>query len=179
MGILEESEPFNILQKENQKLYEKLNVLFGENCINKLQKQVALYNMDESFANYLSDVAIIQNGMKLKIMGGKNPLREFQTETNQCFDTLQSDIQENILIDFASMELSESGLLNLQGRREPPTLTWTYLVKDNTVMDSLILMMTGSLGGGNLNGGGFARVSFVHVMESVEKISRFIKKKFM
>ena len=177
LGILEGNEPFNILERENQKLYEELNVLFHENCINKLQKQVALYNIDDSFANYLSDIAIIQNGMKLKVLGGKNPLREFQRETNQCLETLQQDIQENIMMDFSSMELSEKGLLSLQGRIKPPTSTWTYLVKDNTVMDSLILMITGSLGGGNLNGGGSARAPIVYVMEFIEKISIFLRKK--
>ncbi|MBU3179710.1 preprotein translocase subunit SecA [Clostridium psychrophilum] len=177
LGIIDGREPFNILKGENQKLYEELNELFDENCINKLQKQVALYNIDEGFANYLSDIAIIQNGMKLKVLGGKNPLREFQRETNQCFENLQQAIQENILMDFTNMEQSERGLLSLQGRIKPPTSTWTYLVKDNTVMDTLILMVTGSQGGGNLNGEGFARAHVVYVMEFIEKISMFIRKK--
>ncbi|MBU3177931.1 accessory Sec system translocase SecA2 [Clostridium estertheticum] len=170
LEIIEDSEPFNILEKENPKLYKELNVSFDKNCINKLQKQVALYNMDDGFANYLSDVAIIQNGMKLKIIGGKSPLREFQRETNQCFNALQQGIRENILMDFTSMELSERGLLGLKDRIKPPTCTWTYIVKDNTVMDSLILIITGSIGGGIGYNGGFVRTSIVHVMEFIEKI---------
>ncbi|MBU3156689.1 accessory Sec system translocase SecA2 [Clostridium estertheticum] len=170
LEIIEHIEPFNILEKENPKLYKKLNVLFDNNCINKLQKQVALYNMDDGFANYLSDVAIIQNGMKLKIIGGKSPLREFQRETNQCFDALQQGIRENILMDFTSMELSERGLLSLKDRIKPPTCTWTYIVKDNTVMDSLILIITGSIGGGIGYNGGFVRTSIVHLMGFIEKV---------
>lgn len=177
LGILDESDPFNILEKENGELYERLNTLFGKECINKLQKQVALYNIDESWANYIADVAIIQEGINLKLIGGKNPLREFQMETNQCFEVLQQDIQENILMDFTSMELSENGLLSLRQRIKPPTSTWTYLVQDNTVMDSLSLILIGSGGGGIGGIGILAGAPFVYVMVFIEKISMSIKKK--
>ncbi|MBC8059400.1 MAG: accessory Sec system translocase SecA2 [Clostridiaceae bacterium] len=178
LEILEDREPFNILKKENQELYEKLNIIFGEECINKLEKQVTLYNIDESFANYLSDVASIQEGINLKIIGGKNPLREFQMETNQCFDILQQDIQENILTDLTSMELTESGLLSLYQRIEPPTATWTYLVKDNTIMDCLSLILIGSGGGGIAGIGILVGTPIVYAMVLLEKISMTLKKKF-
>jgi len=177
LEILEDVNSFNILEKENPELYENLNKKFGEECITKLEKQAALYNIDESFANYLSDVAIIQEGVNLKLIGGKNPLREFQTETNQCFDCLQQDIRDNILLDFTSMELSEKGLLSLQERIQPPTATWTYIVKDNTMMDSLSLILIGSGGGGIAGIGILAGAPIVYAMVFIEKIMMSIKKK--
>ena len=175
LEILEESNPFNVLEKENNELYEKLNILFGKERINKLQKQVALYNIDEGWSNYLSDIAIVQEGINLKLIGGKNPLREFQMETNQCFGVLQQDIKYNILLDFTSMELSESGLLSLRQRIEPPTSTWTYLVKDNAMMDSLSLILIGSGGGGIAGIGILAGAPFVYAMVFIEKILMSIK----
>jgi preprotein translocase subunit SecA len=177
LEILEDTDPFNVLEKESQELYEKLNTLFGEERVNKIQKQVALYNIDENWANYLAEVAMIQEGINLKLIGGKNPLREFQMETNQCFDILQQEIQENILMDFTNMELSENGLLSLCQRIEPPTSTWTYLVKDNTIMDSLSLILIGSGGGGIAGIGILAGAPILYAMVFLEKISMSIKRK--
>jgi len=177
LGILDGSEPFNVLETENKELYEKLNEAFGEDTLKKLEEQVALYNIDESFATFLADVAIIQEGINLKLIGGKNPVREFQTETNQCFDCLQQDIQDNILMDFTSMEISEEGLLKLRERIKPPTATWTYLVKDNTVMDALSLILIGSGGGGIGGIGILAGAPIAYVLVLLEKISMSTKKK--
>ncbi|MBW9173977.1 accessory Sec system translocase SecA2 [Clostridium estertheticum] len=178
LEILEDIDPLNVLENENQKLYKKLNTLFGEKCINKLEKQVALYNIDESFANYLAEVVIIQEGINLNIIGGKNPLRVLQRETNLCFNSLQPEILENILMDFTSMELSESGILSLRQRIEPPTSTWTYLVKDNAIMDSLSSILTGSLGGGSVRIATFAGAPIVSIIGFIKKNSISIRNKF-
>lgn len=142
--ILMETIPYDILLRENQQLYEKLITLFGTKVIKELEKKVTLFNIDESFAEYIAEVAIIREGIHLKVLGGKNPLREFQKETTELFEELQQLIGEGIVKDFENMELSKVGINSLKERVKPPSSTWTYLVNDKTLIEGLSLMMMGN-----------------------------------
>lgn len=176
LEILIDTAPFNILQDKNLELYAKLIDLFGENSVKDLEKQVALYNIDESWADYLADVATLQEGINLKVIGGKNPLQEYQIETAKMYEDLQQYIQDRILQDFESMELSKDGINTLKERIKPPSSTWTYLVKDNTILDALSLIFFGSVGSsiGLLLGG-----PVVLVILTVEKFMQKIKQSFI
>ncbi|MBW9156521.1 preprotein translocase subunit SecA [Clostridium tagluense] len=137
MEILYDTLPFNILRLENPQLFTKLINFFSECTVNELEKQVALYNIDEVWVDYLAHVAYLQDGVKLSILQRKNPLQEFQLETASVFQNLQQEIQKRILQDFESLDLSNQGLISLKGRIKPPSSTWTYLVNDNSLIDPL------------------------------------------
>lgn len=144
MQIVCGSLPFNILGQQNPVLFTKLINFFDEETVNELEKQVALYNIDEVWADYLAHVAYLQEGVKLGILKGKDPLREFQMETASIFANLQQEIEKRILQDFATLDLSEQGLISLQQRIKPPSSTWTYLVNDNSLMDALSSLFIGN-----------------------------------
>ena len=144
MEILSDSLPFNILSLKNPQLFTKLINFFSEYTINELEKQVALYNIDEVWADYLAHVAYIQDGVKLSILNRKDPLQEFQIETVGIFQTLQQEIQKRILQDFETLDLSKQGLISLKERIKPPSSTWTYLVNDNSLIDPLSSLFIGN-----------------------------------
>lgn len=144
MEIVYGSVPFNILNQENPELFTKLINFFSEETVNDLEKQVALYNIDEVWADYIAHVASLQDGVKLSVLKGKNPLREFQMETASIFKNLQHEIQTRILQDFEALDLSEQGLISLKQRIKPPSSTWTYLVNDNSLMGSLSSLFIGN-----------------------------------
>lgn len=144
MEIVQEIVPYNILGTENPELFIKLTDFFGKNTINELEKQVALYNIDEVWADYLAYVAFLQDNIKLSVLRGKNPLREFQLEISGIYQKVEQEIQDKILQDFETLDLSEQGLLSLQERIKPPTSTWTYLVNDNSLIDALSSLFLGS-----------------------------------
>ena len=144
MEIVYDSVPFNILEEKNPELFTKLINFFGEEDINKLEKEVALYNIDEVWADYLSHVAFLQDGIKLSVLRGKNPLREFQIETSKSYEKLQQEVQGRIVQDFEGVDLSENGLISLKKRIKPPSSTWTYLVNDNSLIDALSALFLGS-----------------------------------
>lgn len=137
MEIVSDSEPFNILGKENPELFTKLINFFSAATVTELEKQVALYNIDEVWSDYLAHVAYLQEGVKLSVIKGKNPLREFQMETDNVFQNLEKEVQKRIMEDFEALEISEQGLINLKERVKPPSSTWTYLVHDNSLMGPL------------------------------------------
>lgn len=144
MEIVCDSVPFNILAQKDPELFTNLNTFFSEKTVNELEKQVALYNIDEVWADYLAYVAFLQDGIKLSVLRGKNPLREFQMETAGIYQKLQQEIQEKIIQDFQSVSLTEHGFISLQDRIKPPSSTWTYLVNDNSLIDALSSLLLGS-----------------------------------
>jgi len=144
MEILNDSLPFNILSNKNPQLYKKLISFFSEDTIIELEKQVALYNIDEIWADYLAHVAYLQDGVKLSVLRRKDPLLEFKIETANIFQTLQQEIEKRILQDFESLDLSEQGLISLRQRIKPPSSTWTYLVNDNSLIDPLSSLFIGN-----------------------------------
>jgi len=144
MEIVYDRVPFNILNLENPQLFTKLINFFSEDTVNELEKQVALYNIDEVWSDYLAHIAYLQDGVKLSILSRKEPLQQFQIETSGIFQTLQQEIQKRILQDFEALDLSEQGLITLKQRIKPPSSTWTYLVNDNSLMDPLSSLFIGS-----------------------------------
>ncbi|MCB2291636.1 hypothetical protein LGK97_18140 [Clostridium sp. CS001] len=144
MEIVCDSAPFNILGQQNPALFAKLINLFNEETVNELEKQAALYNIDEVWSDYLAHVAYLQDGVKLAILKGKDPLREFQMDTSDTFGGLQQEIEKRILQNFDTLDLSEQGLISLQQRIKPPSSTWTYLINDNSLMDALSSLFIGN-----------------------------------
>ena len=137
MEIVNDSIPFNILGKENPELFTRLTNFFNESTIIELEKQVALYNIDEVWADYLAHVEYLQEGVKLSVLKGKNPLLEYQMETDNTFQKLALEVQKRIMQEFEVLEISQQGLNILKERIKPPSSTWTYLVRDNSLMGPL------------------------------------------
>ncbi|MGH4119569.1 hypothetical protein [Clostridium sp.] len=144
MEIVLDSVPFNILGIENPELFTNLTSFFSKDTVDELERQVALYNIDQVWSDYLDHVAYIQDGVKLSIIRAKNPLIEFQMATSDTYQKVQQEIKDRILQDFEALDLSENGLCSLQERIKPPSSTWTYLVNDKSLMESL---SSGFIGG--------------------------------
>lgn len=144
MEIVHHTAPFNILEEKNPELYIKLTNFFSKEMVEELEQEVALYNIDEVWADYLAHVAFLQDGIKLSVLRGKNPLREFQIETSKSYQKLQQEVQERIVQDLENMDLSEKGIISLKHRIKPPSSTWTYLVNDNSLIDALSSLFLGS-----------------------------------
>ncbi|MBU3146099.1 accessory Sec system translocase SecA2 [Clostridium sp. CF012] len=145
MEVVYDNLPFNILSLEQPQLFTKLINYFSEDTVNELEKEVALYNINEVWADYLAHVAYLQDGVKLSILSRKNPLQEFQIEAGSVFQVLQQEIQKRILQDFEGLDISEQGLISLKERIKPPSSTWTYLVNDNSLIDSLSSLFVGNV----------------------------------
>jgi len=144
MEIANDTLPFNILSNKNPQLYEELVNFFSKETLTELEKQVALYNIDEIWADYLAHVTYLQDGVKLSVMRRKDPLLEFKIETANIFQTLPQEIEKRIMKDFESLEISQQGLIGLKQRIKPPSSTWTYLVNDNSLMDPLSSLFIGN-----------------------------------
>ncbi|NLZ48535.1 MAG: hypothetical protein GX895_07060 [Clostridiales bacterium] len=129
-----------ILEKDYPKLYESLKAKYSSEEIETFKRNLRLFHMDQHWADYLDKVANLRQGIHLNAIGGKDPLREFQLKLIEQFKALKEEIEESIKEDYKEVELSISAFEELKERIKAPEATWTYLVNDDSIKNTLGLL---------------------------------------
>lgn len=118
------------LLKEHPR-YRLLSERYGQEVMQKVEREIVLYHLNEGWANYLEEVGSIREGIHLTGIAGKNPVDEFHLAVIPLFDEVLQWIRESITDCFAKAEITENGInLEKEGLKGPSS-TWTYLVEDN------------------------------------------------
>ncbi len=124
--------PLNFLQKNDLNLYNELLKKYPEEWINLAEKQILNYYSIMCFADYLSGMEDVRNGIHLVIVGGKNPLDEYNAIAINNFDEMQKDIKAKAIEALKTMPITENGIdFAAKGLIAAPS-TWTYMVNENT-----------------------------------------------
>ena len=95
----------------------------------RLAMEVVLYQLDRAWTDHLNRLAVVREGIHLRVLGRQNPLDEFNRIAVGSFRSLGPDTLAAVrrVLDNApddAMTLDDLGL-----RR--PSSTWTYMVTDN------------------------------------------------
>jgi len=163
LGFLEDAAP---------KLYSKLESLMGENRMHKIEQQITLYAMDQSWTDHLAMIADIREGIHLTSVAGQSPIREFHKIVDQEFQQLEHKIEETILQTFESLPVTEKGIdLDEEGVRGPSS-TWTYVITDNQFG-----LWVGMLQGSNIGATAVAAAAYGPLYILLGLLQRFYKKK--
>jgi preprotein translocase subunit SecA len=119
--------------------YAELKQSIDEPVLERAARQIVLYHIDRAWADHLTVLADIREGIHLRALGhGPNPfimaldpLAEFHAEAVKLFGQLFPTIEQLSEETFLAAEITSAGAdLDGIGLRRP-TATWTYLVKDN------------------------------------------------
>jgi len=93
--------------------------------------QVELFHLDRAWADHLTAIADVREGIYLARLGGKDPLHEFFKLAAGLYDRLERSVDEGVRRSFESARITADGIdLEREGLRGPSS-TWTYLVNDN------------------------------------------------
>lgn len=143
-AILRDEVALSLLAARAAERYEQLRVAFGDAVLNKVEKQITLFHIDQCWAEYLVRVADIRESIHLVVLGGNyDPLDEFHKRVGREFAGLQGRIDERVVQTFSTAEITASGIdLEKEGLTGPAS-TWTYLVSDNPFGDVLQRMFRG------------------------------------
>ena len=118
----------------------------GRSVLEKVEKQITLFHIDQHWADHLAEIAQIREGIHLVRLNGQNPLDIFQKKVSKALADLLHRIDAQILQSFYSVEISEDGIdLEREGFKGPSS-TWTYLINDNPFKDTLELLLMGNVG---------------------------------
>ena len=116
----------------------------GEAVLRDIERRLTLLSIDECWSEHIERVADMQESIHLSLIGGLDPLIEFQKEASSSYDETLSSIDERIIGRFKALDLS-SGRTDIEGMGlRGPSSTWTYLVSDLAYTDRLAATMISS-----------------------------------
>lgn len=131
----------NYIQIKEPALYKHLISKIGQDNLQKLERDLTLYYIDQCWANYLEHVSYIRDGIHLVIVAGQNPLEEYLFEVSRSFKELEISIESSIINALKNIKITENGIDTGIKDMKGPSATWTYLVNDNPFEDDLGLML--------------------------------------
>ena len=101
-------EKCTFLELSTNSHYKSLGRTVEKRSLDEVIRQIALFHIDDRWAQHLAQIADIQEGIHLMRYAGRNPLNEFQKAIHEIFAALNQDIFHKI----------ESSINELQKRRK-------------------------------------------------------------
>ena len=125
----------SILQQEAPELFDSMTQQFGAELVRSAEKTVAIYHIDECWADHLHACAEIRNNIHLTSIGGFNAFDEFNKRVNESFRSFNQRLASEIVESFRNAEISDEGIDFVDQGFVGPSSTWTYMINDNPLGD--------------------------------------------
>ena len=133
-GLLRDGDPV---------LFEKLTAEFGDELIQKAERQITLCQIDRCWSEHLSHAAEVREGIHLVSIGGLNAFDEFNRQINAAFREYSMHVEQEVLATLRTVEITADGVdLKKEGLLGPSS-TWTYMINDNPTGDILQRLLRG------------------------------------
>lgn len=107
----------------------------------KVEKYITLFHMDRLWAEYISQINYIREGIHLVNVSGLNPLEEFARSIHSLFEELMTSIYEETAKSFKSIDFSSGDVDLEKAGIKAPSSTWTYQITDNPFSDDLGVLL--------------------------------------
>ncbi len=117
--------------------YEELSATLTEDGLERVCRLIMLHHLDRGWADHLAYLADIRESIHLRALGRQNPLDEFHRLAVDAFGSLASNGIEAAQQTFETAHLDEHGPGLDLSKLARPTSTWTYMVHDNPLHDTL------------------------------------------
>jgi preprotein translocase subunit SecA len=113
--------------------YRQLCDRFGAPALQQAERAITLHHLDECWADHLSLIIQVREGIHLLGLGRLDPLHEFHQQIAKAFVRMEETIAERIVETFLTVKITEKGIdLDEAGLRGPSS-TWTYLINDRAM----------------------------------------------
>lgn len=127
-----------ILLEEEPDIYHKLVCHFGKRGVTIAEKQLMLYFININWASYLAAMEDKRSGIHLMIIGGKNPLVEYQIFAASAFGEMTADIRHDVVEYMQKCNITENGIDMEKAGLVGATTTWTYMINESASQFSRI-----------------------------------------
>ncbi len=121
----------SLLQEEDNELFLSLTQRFGQERIQAAEETIAIYHIDDCWADHLHTCADIRNSIHLASIGGFSAFDEFNKRVNVSFRDFNQRMAREIAESFRDADVSENGLDFTKQGLVGPSSTWTYMINDN------------------------------------------------
>lgn len=121
---------------------------FGEEAVERAERHLTLRAIDRAWADQLTRVADIREGVHLHGLQNTNPfllgwgpLNEFNKQVTEAFQALLAGIDDRVAEGFAGLSADGEELDPGTTALGAPGATWTYVVHDDPFENALIRVM--------------------------------------
>jgi preprotein translocase subunit SecA len=104
--------------QEAKSFYNKKEETMGSDLMARLERYAVLSVIDEKWKDHLRDMDDLKEGIGLRAYGQKDPLLEYKGEAFRMFETLLSDIRDNVV--FFCFKFWPQAPEEIQERRPQP-----------------------------------------------------------
>ncbi|GAB7042127.1 MULTISPECIES: accessory Sec system translocase SecA2 [Catenuloplanes] len=102
-----------------------------DEVLSKVSRSIALYHLDRLWAEHLSYLSEVREGVHLRALGKLDPLDEFHRAAVPAFGKIMPEIEDRTVDTFAEIDEVTDTWEPAQANLVRPSATWTYLVHDN------------------------------------------------
>lgn len=129
--VLLDHEPSSLLQNKEKDLYERLVSKAGKKGVGLAEKQLLLYFTNLHWAEYLESMEYVRDGIHLTVIGGLNPMDEYNKIAVEAFDEIRKAIEADVIHGLKNYKITESGIDMDAAGLGNSTTTWTYLIDES------------------------------------------------
>ena len=135
MDVLTGQVPLTLLSTQAPERYQTLVDRFGKTLLTETEQAITLHHIDQIWAEHLSMVATVREGIHLAGIGGLDPLHEFHKQVADAFRHLHPVLEARVVETFLALEVTTEGINLEDADIKGPSATWTYLVNDQVLTD--------------------------------------------
>lgn len=103
----------------------------AENGKEQAKKQLALYFINRHWADYLSAMENLRSGIHLTIIGGGNPIDEYQKRAREFFGEMLEEIERDIDFRMKSCQITNDGIDMRAAGLHGASSTCTYMIDES------------------------------------------------
>ena len=86
---------YDVIWKKVEQGYEKQKALLGEQ-MPEFERMILLRTIDNHWTSHIDTMDQLRQGIHLRSYGQQNPLRDYQNEGHELFDTMMQSIEEEV-----------------------------------------------------------------------------------
>ena len=134
----------SVWAEEASEAYQELSNRFGEPLMREVEQEVSLALADRLWAEYLEAIDQVRQSIHLEVIGGRDPVMEFQKRSIEIFDGFLEKLDQEIIERLSTLNITENGIDLTEEGLDRPGSTWTYLINDNPFGDKLAMILIGN-----------------------------------
>jgi preprotein translocase subunit SecA len=119
------------LISERSEHYAEVTDRIGDEATARIARLIALYQLDDGWANHLAMLADIREGVHLRALGRQDPLDEFHRAAIPAFREFMAAAEDKTVTTFDEAQVDSPDWTPDDVGLSRPSATWTYMVHDN------------------------------------------------
>lgn len=134
-GYLQDVATVYILEDLAPQRYAELLQQFGRSVLRRVERQIAIWQIDQCWADHLELMAETRDTIHLFSLGGLDPYFEYQQRASKAYRDMLQRLDDTIVDRFNAAEVTAAGLDLEREQLVRPAATWTYMITDHPAGD--------------------------------------------